>query len=97
MSERPRTVRELLAEAEHFLPENMSCPEAKEFAEAVAKQLRAEYAPKVATGVEWYIYRKEEPFAMGYVGYADGVLVGSVLSAIAGLLVLHLALPKQKK
>jgi hypothetical protein len=71
MSERPRTVRELLAEAEHFLPENMSCPEAKEFAEAVAKQLRAEYAPKVATGVEWYIYRKEEPFAMGYVGYAD--------------------------
>ena len=71
MSERFRTVRELLAEAEHFLPENMSCPEAKEFAKAVAKQLRAEYAPKVATGVEWYIYRKEEPFAMGYVGYAD--------------------------
>lgn len=71
MSEKPRTVRELLAEAEHFLPENMSCPNAQEFAEAVAKQLRAEYAPKVATGVEWYIYRKEEPFAMGYVGYAD--------------------------
>jgi len=71
MSERPRTVRELLAEAEHFLPENMNCPNAQEFAEAVAEQLRAEYAPKVATGVEWYIYRKEEPFAMGYVGYAD--------------------------
>jgi NhaA family Na+:H+ antiporter len=30
-------------------------------------------------------------------GVKLGVLVGSVLSAIAGLLVLHLTLPKQKK
>jgi len=71
MSEKPKTVKQLLADAEHFLPENRSCPNAQEFAETVAEQLRAKCIPKVATGVEWYIYRKEEPYAMGYVGYAD--------------------------
>lgn len=70
MSERPKPVKQVIAEADVFA-DRPTCPNAQEFAETVAHKLRASYARKVASGTEWYIYRKEEPFAMGYVAYGD--------------------------
>lgn len=70
MSEKPKTVKQLLAEADNFTS-HPTCPNAHEFAGVVAHRLNAEYTRKTVNGTEWYIYRKEEPFAMGYVAYGD--------------------------
>jgi len=63
------TVTEVLRLADEYNTNDYH--EGFKFAKAVCKKIGATYQSKNSEGSEYYIYREQEPYALGYVGYKN--------------------------
>jgi len=66
---RARTTAEVLKLANEFNTNDYH--EGFKLAQAVCKKIGATYQAKNTEGSEYYIYREQEPYALGYVGYKN--------------------------
>lgn len=71
---RATTIAEVLKLADEYNTNDYH--EGFKLAQAVCKKIGATYQAKNTEGSEYYIYREQEPYALGYVGYKNYAYTG---------------------